>query len=67
MIKNLPPVQEMRVQSLTQEAGGNGNPPQYPCLENSTDRGACQAAVHGVAKSWEHDWATEHIREREDS
>ena len=31
---------------------GNGNPPQYSCLENSMDRGAWQATVHGVAKSW---------------
>ena len=23
-----------------------------PCLENSTDRGAWQTTVHGVAKSW---------------
>ena len=30
---------------------GNGYPLQYSCLENSTDRGACQATVHGVAKS----------------
>ena len=30
----------------------NGNPLQYSCLENSTDRGACQAIVHGVTKSW---------------
>ena len=30
---------------------GNGNPLQYSCLENSIDRGACQATVHGVAKS----------------
>ena len=27
---------------------GNGNPLQYSCLENSTDRGAWQATVHGV-------------------
>ena len=32
--------------------GGNGNPLQYSCLENSRDRGAWQATVHGVAKSW---------------
>ena len=32
--------------------GGNGNPLQYFCLENPVDRGAWQAAVHGVAKSW---------------
>ena len=31
---------------------GNGNPLQYSCLENLMDRGAWQAAVHGVAKSW---------------
>jgi len=30
---------------------GNGNPLQYPCLENSTDRGAGQATVHEVARS----------------
>ena len=30
---------------------GNGNPLQYFCLENPTDRGAWQATVHGVAKS----------------
>jgi len=30
---------------------GNGNPLQYPYLENLMDRGAWWAAVHGVAKS----------------
>ena len=30
---------------------GNGNPFQYSCLENPTDRGAWWAAVHGVAES----------------
>ena len=30
---------------------GNGNPLQYSCLENSMDRGAWQATVHGLAKS----------------
>ena len=29
----------------------NGYPLQYSCLENSVDRGACWATVHGVAKS----------------
>ena len=31
---------------------GNGNPLQYSCLENSMDRVAGQATVHGFAKSW---------------
>ena len=31
--------------------GGNGNPLQYSCLENSMDRGAWQATVHWVTKS----------------
>ena len=30
---------------------GNGNPLQYSYWENSMDRGAWQAMVHGVAKS----------------
>ena len=30
---------------------GNDNPLQYPCLQNSMDRGTWQATVHGVAKS----------------
>ena len=30
---------------------GNGSPLQYSCLENPMDRGAWQAAVHGVSKS----------------
>ena len=30
---------------------GNGNPLQYSCLENSMDRGAWWATVHGVTKS----------------
>ena len=29
---------------------GNGNPLQYSCLENPTDRGAWQATVHGVTR-----------------
>ena len=30
---------------------GNGYPLQYSCLENSMERGAWGATVHGVAKS----------------
>ena len=35
----------------------NGNPLQYPCLENPMDRGAWWATVHGVARVG-HDLAT---------
>ena len=31
---------------------GHGHPLQCSCLENSMDRGAWGATVHGVAKSW---------------
>ena len=31
--------------------GGNGNPFQYSCLENSMGRGDWQAIIHGAAKS----------------
>ena len=31
---------------------GNGNPLQYSSIENSMDRGAWLATVHGVAQSW---------------
>ena len=31
---------------------GNGNPLQYPCLENPKEGGAWWATVHGVAESW---------------
>ena len=30
---------------------GNGIPLQYSCLDNSIDRGAWQATIHGVTKS----------------
>ena len=32
--------------------GRHGNALQYSCLENAKDRGACQATVDRVAKSW---------------
>ena len=31
---------------------GDGNPPQYSCLEMSMDREAWWSVVHGVAQSW---------------
>ena len=45
--------QEMQVQSPGWEdpiGGGNGNPLQYPCLENPMDRGPRWATVHEVAE-----------------
>ena len=32
--------------------GGNGNPLWYSCPRNPMDKGAWQAAVHGVTESW---------------
>ena len=32
--------------------GEHGNPLQYSCPGNPMDRGAWQATVYGVAKSW---------------
>ena len=40
-------------------AGGNGNPLQYSCLENSTDREARWPTVHEVTKDLE---TAEHAR-----
>ena len=31
--------------------GGHGNSTQYPCMENSKDRGGWQATIHGVAEN----------------
>ena len=56
MIKNLPVnVRDSRDVGLIpgterSSGGGNSNPLQYSCLENSTDRRAWQAAVCGVAE-----------------
>ena len=46
---------ETWIRSLGQEDSlgeVNGNPLQYSCLENSTDRGAWWATVLGITKSW---------------
>ena len=37
---------------------GNGDPLQYSCLENSTERGARWATVHGVSESDTTEWLT---------
>ena len=56
MVKNLPANagNPGSISEWGKSTGGNGNPLQYSCLENPTDRGAWQATVHtvhGVAKS----------------
>ena len=53
-VKNLPAMQESQVRCLCREdppGEGNGKPPQYSCLENSMDRRAWRAGVHGATKS----------------
>ena len=50
VVKNLPTMQEMQENLgsvLRRFSGGeHGNPLQYSCLDNPTDRGACQVSVH---------------------
>ena len=46
--KKLKPMQTKKVIITGEE---NGNPLQYPCLENPMDREAWWATVHGVTKS----------------
>ena len=56
MVKNMPANAEaIRDPGLIPGSGrspgeGNDNPLQYSCLENSMDRGAWRATVHGVTK-----------------
>ena len=67
-VKNLPAnARDTRVMVSIPGSGrspevGNGNPLQYFCLGNPTDRGAWGATVHGVAKSWTQ-LSTQHTRE----
>ena len=52
-VKNLPSMQETQVQFLGWEdplEKEMATPLQYSCLENSMNRGAWQATVHGTAK-----------------
>ena len=54
MVKNLPANagDSGLIPGLERSPGeGNGSPLQYSCLENSIDRRALLATVHGVAKS----------------
>ena len=54
LIMNLRAIQEIQVQSLSQEdplEKEMATPHQYSCLGNPRGRGAWWATVHGVAKS----------------
>ena len=53
VVKNLPanPGNEGSIPGSRRSPGSrNGNPLQYSCMENSKDRGAWLATVHGVTK-----------------
>ena len=56
VVKNLPASAEDSglIPGLGRSLGEeiNGNPLQYSCLENPTDRGVLWATVHRVTKSW---------------
>ena len=55
LVKNPPAMRETWVQSLGWEDPldkGMATHPGILGLENSTDRGAWQATVHGLTKSW---------------
>ena len=54
MVKNLFAVQELGFNPWARKIPGerNGYPFQYSCLENSIDKGAWQATVHGVTERW---------------
>ena len=55
LVKNLSAVQcrdPGSILELGRSPGeGNGEPLQYPCLENPMDRGTWWAAVHGITRS----------------
>ena len=56
VVKNLPVTGDKRDTGLLPGLGrspgeGNGNPLQYSCLENPTDRGVWWATVHGATNS----------------
>ena len=63
-VKNPLPMQETQCSisgSGRSPGEGNGNPLQYSCLENPTDRGAWWATVYGAAKS--QTWLSMHRRD----
>ena len=51
MVKTVPAMQEsLKPGSGKSTVEGNGYPLQYSCLNNSMDRGAWWATVHGVRR-----------------
>ena len=66
-MKNLTAMQELQEMLVWSGlgrslGGGHGNPLQYSCLENPVDRGAWQATVHRVTKTWTQlKWLSTHI------
>ena len=63
VVKNLSGKQERQVRSLHRDQFPrmeNGNLLQYSCLENSMERGAWWARVHGVAESNTIEWLSTH-------
>ena len=65
-VKSLPAMWETRVPSLGREDPLEKEmaiPLQYSCLENSMDRGAWRATVHGVARVG-HNLATKQREEK---
>ena len=56
MVKNLPAMQETRVQSLDREDSpgeGNGYPLQYSCLGNRMDRGLTQGIYQAIVLTYQ--------------
>ena len=52
-LANVGDVRDLAVPGLGRSpGGGHDNPLQYSCPENLMDRGAWQATVHRVSKSW---------------
>ena len=51
LVENQPAMQETTCR-FKPAGEGNGNPLQYSCQGNPMGRGAWQAIVHGIRKSW---------------
>ena len=70
MVKNLPANAgdlSWNFGSGRSPGGGNGNPLQYSCLENPTDRGAWWATVHGFTEESDTTWQLNSNEQSEDN